>query len=79
MNEVWVTGAHKATSIQLTNRVTILIGKRNRKPEKIWFFYIPGENEWTVILKSSLDMHLASMIMIRVKTSFDLLVKPEQL
>lgn len=76
MNEVWVTGAHKATSIQFDKSVTIN-GKRI-EAGKYGFFSIPGENEWTVILNQVWDMHLAddydqSKDVIRFN------VKPEQL
>lgn len=57
MNEVWVTGAHKATSIQIDKPVTIN-GKRI-EVGKYGLFTIPGENEWTVILNQVWDMHLA--------------------
>lgn len=57
MNEVWVTGAHKATSIQIDKPVTIN-GKRI-EIGKYGLFTIPGENEWIVILNQVWDMHLA--------------------
>ncbi len=57
MNEVWVTGAHKATSIQFDKPVKIA-GKRV-EAGKYGLFTIPGQNEWTVILNQVWDMHLA--------------------
>ena len=57
MNEVWVTGAHKATSIQIDKPVTIN-GERI-EVGKYGFFTIPGKDEWTVILNQVWDMHLA--------------------
>ncbi|TXD76241.1 DUF2911 domain-containing protein [Algoriphagus ratkowskyi] len=76
MNEVWVTGAHKATSIKFDKPVTI--NGKTIAAGKYGFFTIPGENEWTVILNQVWDMHLAddydqSKDVIRFK------VKPETL
>ena len=54
--EVWVAGAHKATSIQFSSPVEI-DGKLI--PEgKYAFFVIPDEESWTLILNSSWDQHL---------------------
>ena len=55
--EVWVTGAHKATSIQFSTDVevegtTITAGKYA-------LFTIPGEEEWTIIINKNWDQHLA--------------------
>jgi hypothetical protein len=55
--EVWVTGAHKATSIQFDKAVKI--GEKEIPAGKYGLFTIPGENEWTVILNQVWDMHLA--------------------
>jgi hypothetical protein len=76
MNEVWVTGAHKATSIQFDKPVTI-DGKRI-EAGKYGFFTIPGENEWTVILNQAWDMHLADDY-DQSKDLIRFVVKPEQL
>lgn len=76
MNEVWVTGAHKATSIQFDKPVTI-DGKRI-EAGKYGFFTIPGENEWTVILNQAWDMHLADDY-DQSKDVIRFVVKPEQL
>jgi hypothetical protein len=76
MNEVWVTGAHKATSIQFDKPVTI-DGKRI-EAGKYGFFTIPGENEWTVILNQAWDMHLADDY-DQSKDIIRFVVKPEQL
>lgn len=55
--EVWVTGAHQATSIQFDQAVMI---NNNEIPAgKYGFFTIPGESEWTLILNQVWDMHLA--------------------
>lgn len=55
--EVWVTGAHKATSIQFDKGVKI--GDKEIPAGKYGFFTIPGEKEWTVIINQVWDMHLA--------------------
>jgi hypothetical protein len=55
--EVWVTGAHKATSIQFDKPVSI--NGKEIPAGKYGFFTIPGENEWTIILNENWDMHLA--------------------
>lgn len=54
--QVWVAGAHMATSVQFYGPVEIA-GKRI--PEgKYGFFVIPDENTWTLILNSNWDQHL---------------------
>lgn len=57
-DEVWVTGAHDATTIEFKKAVVI-----NGKPipaGKYGLFTIPGKNEWTVIINSHWQQHLAS-------------------
>ena len=56
-NQVWSTGAHKATWIDFSKDVMIA-GKHIPKG-KYGFFTIPGEKEWTLILNKTWDMHLA--------------------
>ena len=55
--EVWATGAHKATWIQLDKSVKI--GEKVVPAGKYGLFTIPGEKEWTVIINQVWDMHLA--------------------
>ena len=56
-DEVWVTGAHRATAITFDKDVMI---ENNHIPKgKYGFFTIPSESEWTVILNKEWDMHLA--------------------
>lgn len=55
--EVWVTGAHRATSIAFDQAVRI--GETTVPAGKYGFFTIPGENSWTIILNKQWDMHLA--------------------
>ena len=55
--EVWVTGAHKATSIQFSGDVEI---KDEIIPAGKYAFYtIPGEKEWTIIINKNWDQHFA--------------------
>jgi len=56
-DEVWVTGAHSATSISFSEDV-LLEGKLIAKG-KYALFTIPGENEWIVIINKNWDQHLA--------------------
>jgi hypothetical protein len=56
-NQVWATGAHKATWIEFSKDVMIQ-GKHIPKG-KYGFFTIPNEKEWTLILSKTWDMHLA--------------------
>jgi hypothetical protein len=55
--EVWVTGAHSATSISVSDDVEIS-GKLLPKG-KYALFTIPGQDEWTVIINTNYDQHLA--------------------
>lgn len=55
-NHVWVTGAHKATTIQFSSAIAI-----NGKPlaaGEYAFFTIPGENSWTLIFNKNTEQHL---------------------
>ncbi|MTI22972.1 DUF2911 domain-containing protein [Fulvivirga sp. RKSG066] len=54
--EVWVTGAHNATSIRFSKDVEI--GGVKIPEGKYALFTIPGENEWTVIINKNWDQHL---------------------
>jgi hypothetical protein len=56
-DQVWASGAHKATWIDFSEDITIdgiMIPKG-----KYGFFTIPNQNEWTLIINKSWDMHLA--------------------
>ena len=56
-NQVWVAGAHKATSVEFSQDVMIngtLVTKG-----KYGFFAIPNKDKWTLILNKDWDMHLA--------------------
>lgn len=56
-DEVWVTGAHSATTINFPGDVS-LNGKEVKKG-KYALFTIPGKNEWTLIINKNFDQHLA--------------------
>ena len=56
-DEVWVTGAHSATSIEFSNDVK-LNGNKVMKG-KYALFSIPGKNEWTIIINTDYNQHLA--------------------
>ncbi len=55
-NQVWATGAHKATWIDFGQDVMIQ-GKHIPKG-KYGFFTIPDKKTWTLILSKTWDMHL---------------------
>lgn len=75
-DELWVTGAHNATSIE-SDRDFIIDGKTILSG-KYAFFTIPGKGEWTVIINKNWDQHLAD----EYKQEDDLLrmkIKPDTL
>ncbi|GAB3542420.1 hypothetical protein GCM10027443_43240 [Pontibacter brevis] len=56
-NQVWVTGAHSATSLETDHPITI--GGKELPAGKYALFTIPGEQEWTVIINRNWNQHLA--------------------
>jgi hypothetical protein len=56
-DEVWVTGAHKATSIEFDDYLRI--EGKVIPPGKYAFFTIPGKDKWTLILNENQEQHLA--------------------
>lgn len=57
-DEVWVTGAHDATTLEMP-KAFIVNGKEI--PEgKYAFFTIPGKKEWTLIINKNWKQHLAT-------------------
>ncbi|PRY88537.1 DUF2911 domain-containing protein [Mongoliibacter ruber] len=56
-DEVWVTGAHSATSISFNE--DLIIEGESVPAGKYALFTIPKENGWTVILNSNYEQHLA--------------------
>ena len=57
-DEVWVTGAHDATTLEMP-RAFIVNGKEI-PAGKYAFFTIPGKKEWTVVINKNWEQHLAS-------------------
>lgn len=57
LGDVWVTGAHSATSISVSDNVEV---SGNLLPKgKYALFTIPGDDEWTVIINKNWEQHLA--------------------
>lgn len=56
-DEVWVTGAHRATNWEFDK--DIMIGKQLVPAGKYGVFTIPGKKEWVFILNKNWDQHLA--------------------
>lgn len=56
--EVWVTGAHDATTITMPK--AFVAGGKTIPAGKYAIFTIPGRSEWTVIINSRWNQHLAS-------------------
>jgi len=56
-DQVWVTGAHSATS--LTTDKNLTIGGKPLAAGKYAFFTIPGKEEWTIIINRNWEQHLA--------------------
>lgn len=57
-DEVWVTGAHDATTV--TFNAPVLIHGKAIPAGKYAFFTIPGRKEWILILNKQWKQHLAS-------------------
>lgn len=56
-DEVWVTGAHRATSWEFDKSITI--DGITVPAGKYAIFTIPGKKKWTVIINKKWDQHLA--------------------
>ncbi|KYG72467.1 DUF2911 domain-containing protein [Roseivirga echinicomitans] len=56
-DELWVTGAHSATSIEFSSDVELNGNKISKG--KYALFTIPGRTEWTLIINTDYDQHLA--------------------
>jgi hypothetical protein len=57
-DEVWVTGAHDATTLEMPK--AFIVGGKEIPAGKYAFFTIPGKKEWTVIINKNWEQHLAS-------------------
>ncbi len=56
-DQVWATGAHNATSVDFSTDVTI--GGKKIQKGKYALFTIPGKTEWTIIINTKHQQHLA--------------------
>jgi hypothetical protein len=56
-DHVWVTGAHKATSIKFDKEIKI--GETILTAGKYAIFTIPGKDQWIVIINKNWNQHLA--------------------
>jgi len=56
-DQVWATGAHNATSIDFSTDV--MIGGKKIRKGKYALFTIPGKTEWTIIINTNYQQHLA--------------------
>jgi hypothetical protein len=57
LNQVWVTGAHMATTIEFDT--PLIFAETPVDAGKYALFTIPGENRWTFILNKNWKQHLA--------------------
>ena len=57
-DDVWVTGAHDATTISIDK--PFMINGKKIPASKYAFFTIPGKDAWTVILNKQWKQHLAT-------------------
>ena len=57
-DEVWVTGAHDATTIEIGK--SFMVGRKEIPAGKYAIFTIPGKSEWTVIVNKHWKQHLAT-------------------
>jgi len=57
-DEVWVTGAHDATTIEFPKPV--VVNGKEMPAGKYAFFTIPEKNEWTIIINKNWKQHLAT-------------------
>ena len=55
-NEVWVTGAHSATSFEFN--VPVTIGGKEIEAGKYALFTIPDKDSWTIIINKNYKQHL---------------------
>lgn len=57
-DDVWVTGAHDATTLEVGH--PFVVGGKEIPAGKYALFTIPGKNEWTVIINTKWQQHLAT-------------------
>ena len=75
-NDVWVTGAHNATNIEIDK--DFIVAGTSIPKGKYALFTIPGKEEWTIIINKNWEQHLTDDYLqkedvVRIK------VKPDQL
>jgi hypothetical protein len=80
-DQVWASGAHKATAVTFDKEVTI--GGTIVPAGKYALFTIPNAQEWTVILNKNWDQHLADEYaeaddVVRTKVKPAMLDRPVQ-
>jgi len=74
-NDVWVTGAHNATNIEIDK--DFMVAGTTIPKGKYAIFTIPGKEEWTIIINKNWNQHLTDDYLqqediVRIK------LKPEQ-
>lgn len=57
-DEVWVTGAHDATTLEMPK--AFVVNGKEIPAGKYAFFTIPGKKEWTLIINKNWKQHLAT-------------------
>jgi hypothetical protein len=57
-DEVWVTGAHDATTLEMP--VAFIVNGKEIPAGKYALFTIPGKSEWIVIINKNWKQHLAT-------------------
>ena len=57
-DEVWVTGAHDATTLEISK--AFVVNGQEIPAGKYSFFTIPGKKEWTIIINKNWEQHLAT-------------------
>lgn len=57
-DEVWVTGAHDATLLEMPQ--PFVVNGKKIAAGKYAFFTIPGEKEWVIIINKNWQQHLAT-------------------
>ena len=57
-DEVWVTGAHDATTIEM--KKAFIIGEKEIPAGKYALFTIPGKKEWIIIINKNWEQHPAT-------------------
>ena len=55
-NDVWVTGAHSATNIEIDK--DFIVAGTSIPKGKYALFTIPGKEEWTIIINKNWEQHL---------------------